>query len=162
MRNILVKTLLYSTILILSIFPSSLIRVGISSEILPIPELLFLYFLIINYDLYAIQIFLYGIFIDESTGLPLGLTSSLLIISYYIIYKLKPHILSKGRMLEILTFFPICVIYSIAKYCIIKLCLSTDLDIIKITLQSLITILFYPSIKFLLGKILEMTDQNAK
>lgn len=162
MQNILIKSLLYSIILILSVLPSSMIKLGISSEILPAPELLFLYFLVIHYDLYIIQIFLYGIFIDELQGLRIGLTPTLLILCYYIIVRLKPHIISKGKMLEIGAFAPLCIIYSLMKYFIIKLCLGIECDAIKISTQTSVTILFYPSIYFLLNKILEIKDNNVR
>jgi|GEM_PF-6329742 rod shape-determining protein MreD len=143
-------TLLYILTLILTLLPLALIRFGVRMDVLPDIPLIILYFYASARPVLLLQVFIYGIFVSECYGSPLGLESLLFVIFYYICSKYRAALLSKKPLSLFVGFVLLVIIYSCAKYFMMSLYYHHWFDFSKVAVGSLVTILFYPIVDMVL------------
>ena len=157
-RKISFIALLYFTSLTLTFLPIAIIKIGITADILPVLEISIIYFLALNFPIPIWQIFLYGIFIDELYGTPIGLNSALLIIISAALQKLHILLISKPPFSNIIGFIITSACFIILKYLILTYQFGHIVPFSKIIMQYFATIIFYPAIYYMLNKILRATE----
>lgn len=157
-RKIFFTTLLYFSALMLTFLPIALIKIGITAEILPTLEISIIYFFALYHPISIWQIFLYGIFIDELYGLPIGLDSALLITIYAGLQKLHIILNSKPPFSSIIGFIVTSFIFILLKYLLLTYQFEYVVHLSKIIIQCFTTIIFYPTVYYLLSKILKAIE----
>ncbi len=150
MKNAINIIFLYSITLLLTLLPTVLIKFGLQGDVLPILPLIIVYFYATYHAAMLLIVFLYGIFVSECYGTPLGLESSLFVIFYFICYKYRVMLLSKQPISLFIGFCLVAFAYGILKYMTLYLYYYQWFDYKRALLQVITTILFYP----LIGAIL--------
>ncbi len=157
-RKLSFIALLYFTFLMLTFLPIALVKTGITAEILPALEIAIIYFSALYFPIPIWQIFLYGIFVDELYGIPIGIDSALLIVIYAILQKLHILLISKPPLSNIVGFVITSVSFILFKYLVLTYHFEHIVYFPKIVMQCFATIIFYPAVHYILSKILRATE----
>ena len=140
-------------IIVVSLLPLSLARLGADLYLMPQIEVAATFFLSIYARTKSWQFFLYGLFIDVAYGHPIGISSLTLLLLHHIIGKFKAN-LSKQNIWVILVYFACSQLaISILKYIIFSIYYSSEIIGFngEILINLLINIIFYPIIHSLLS-----------
>jgi rod shape-determining protein MreD len=152
-------------VLVASLLPLALVRLGIELYLTPQIEIAVTFFLSIYSRAKSWQFFIYGLFIDVAYGNPIGVSSIILLLLNYIISKFNAN-LSKQSMRIILVYFAYSIVAIAAlKYIIFSICYASEsLNFNrKILINSLINIIFYPIIHLLLSNRVNLkTHENQQ
>ena len=133
-------------VIIVTLFPLSLARIGVDLYMLPQIEIGLTFFLSIYTGVYPIQLFLYGLLIDVAYGTEIGVTALVLLLINRIICRFKTN-LSKQDMRSIILYFASTfVIVDLFKYVIFAL--NTEVpaayNLKAVIINLMINIIFYP------------------
>lgn len=161
-RKIFFYLLLYILILIISAGPIALIRLNVSGDIIPNLELYILYFSALYYPVSIIQIFIYGFLVDEIYGSLVGLHSSLFILGYVIVSRIRPILLSKLPFSLFVGFVVFVLCFSFLKYMIFVQILGHYASLLKVALQTCTNILLYPVSYFCFSKIVKIYETYVR
>ncbi|MGV2433023.1 MAG UNVERIFIED_CONTAM: hypothetical protein LVQ98_07040 [Rickettsiaceae bacterium] len=149
----------WALIIILSILPVGLGRIGLELYFTPQIEISIVFFLSIYSNIKSPYIFAYGIFIDVIYGQPVGMTSFILLILNRIIYRFKAN-LSKQNINSIIIYFIYSIIaVTILKHIIFSLYYSSSIVPYywEILVHLLVNIIFYPLMHLFLYHLLHYT-----
>lgn len=149
-------------VLLTTLLPLTVIRVGIQAEMLPSVELCILYCFAIYYPLWYAVVLIYGIFVSEIYNTPFGLESLLFIITYYVLLKYQNVLLSNKPTSNLLGFICTAITFGSIKYLIISQYFNLNVELYIIALQIMITILFFPSIEWIMCRIFKRLELDAK
>lgn len=145
-------------IMVVSLLPLSLARIGLDAYMLPQIEIGIAFFLSIFTNILPLQLFLYGLFIDVAYGNHIGITAFILLVMNSILYRFKAN-LCKQDMSSILKYFIITLlIVETFKYLTFAFETSdyqVNFKIIAINL--LINITFYPILHIILVRSTDVT-----
>lgn len=144
---------LYLLALGLAIAPVSFVQLGLRADVLPNLALCVVYFLALYSEAGVLQIFLYGLFVSELYGYPTGLESLLFVIVYAVCSKYRALLLSKQPLSLYVGFAVVVVIYNLSKFVLLSLYYGYLFDYIRVMVQTVTTILFYPAVDFIMGKV---------
>lgn len=144
---------LYCLALSLAIIPVSFMQLGLRADILPNLALCVVYFFAVQYGVGVLQIFIYGLFVSELYGYPLGLESLLFVIVYAVCGRYKALLLSKQPLSLYTGFALVVVIYSLSKFMLLSLYYGHLFDYVRVIVQAAVTILFYPTVDFVMSKM---------
>lgn len=144
---------LYLLALSLAIAPVSFIQLGMRADILPNLALCVVYFFAIYYVVGVLRIFIYGLFLSELYGYPLGLESLLFVIVYALCVKYKALLLSKQPLSLYAGFALVVVMYNLSKFMLLSLYYGHLFDYSRVAVQAAVTILFYPAVDFVMGRV---------
>jgi cell shape-determining protein MreD len=140
-------------ILVISLLPLAIVRLGVELYLMPQIEIGVTFFLSIYSRTKSWQFFIYGLFIDVAYGNSIGISSFILLLLNYIISKFNAN-LSKQSMRVIIVYYT----YSMAvvaafRYIIFSIYYGTESLSFnsQILINLLINILFYPIIHLLLS-----------
>ena len=103
-RKFVFIALFYFAVLMLTVFPVALIRLGINADILPAFEVGIVYFSALYFPVPIWQIFLYGILTCELYGLPIGVDSALFIIIYVALKRMHSLLISRSPISDMIGF----------------------------------------------------------
>ena len=137
----------------LAVLPISFMQFGLRADILPNLGLCVVYFFATHRQIGALQIFIYGLFVSEIYGSPLGLESLLFVVIYALCTKYRVALLSKKPFSLYVGFALVAAIYGAAKYVIMSLHYGHLFDYAKVVMQVLTTILFYPAVDFVMDRV---------
>lgn len=157
-RKLSFIALLYFVALMLTFLPIALIKIDINADILPALEISIIYFCALYFPIPIWQIFLYGIFVDELYGTPMGMSSALFIIIYAALQKFHIALISRHPFSDIIGFVITSISFIMLKYLILTYHFEYIVYLPKIIMQSFTTIIFYPAIYYILSKILKATE----
>lgn len=161
-RKIFFYLLLYTLILIISICPIALIRLNILGDIIPNLELYIIYFSALYYPVSIFQIFVYGFLVDQIYGSLVGLHSSLFILVYMFLSRMRSILLSKLPFSLFWGFLVLVLLFSFTKYMILGQMLGYYASLLKIVLQICTNILLYPVFYFCLSKTSKIYESYVR
>lgn len=147
--------------LAITLFPVSLYKFGINSMILPSTELCLLYFFAMNYSVWYLTVFLYGIFISEIYNTPIGVESLFFVVAYCILAKNRSLLLSR-RPTYLLGFIVMLIFIELGEYLLISNYYSVYFSLKTLIIKIIITILFFPSIDWIMSTISQKVWCDAK
>lgn len=161
-RHLIFSLLLYIVTFVVTTIPLAMIKLNISTDIIPIFELYIIYFSVLYYPVSILQIFIYGFFVDEIYGSLSGLHSTLFITGSIILSKVKFLIVPKKPLSSFFGFSILTIIFAMSKYLILVYIFGYYASLLKISLQVCNTILLYPMAYFLFSKILKIHELYVK
>ena len=140
-------------VIIASIIPTAITRLGIELYLTPQIEIALTFFLSIYGRTKAWQFFLYGLFIDIAYGTPIGISSLILLSLHHVIGKFKANLTKQNFGVILVYFIYSTLVIAILRYIIFSIYYSADIKIYSSTIliNLMINILFYPILHLLLS-----------
>ncbi len=151
MKKIFHILIFWIIVMVASLLPISLTRIGLDLYLLPQIEIGIAFFLSIYTRVLPLQLFLYGLLIDVAYGTQIGISALILLMINRIIFRFKTN-LSKQDMKSIFLYFSATfIVISILKYVIFALeSHNYNVNLKTISINLLINIAFYPILHIML------------
>ncbi len=149
--------LIFITLLVL-IIQHSFLPFYINRETIPAIDLCILFYIIINKELSYEIICFYGLIIDTLTSPTLGITSLALLISYKLYKKYNLGLKIQSLAMIYLIFAMFACAYYILKVSLMMVTGSLLVGNLTILIHLLNTIFIYPTIHFILAKIIKNVE----
>jgi|GEM_PF-786690 len=137
-------------------------KIGIQSKIFPALEIIFIYYFMTLYSLNMLGIFLIGLFIDQVSGMPLGINSLVFVLAY-LIFKLSAKFFAvKSYLTNFIVFCVYCLFIINFKYLLVTI-KNLEIDgYLTIFFQCLTTIFSYNLVRLILDSPLNYFTRHAK
>ncbi|AEK74849.1 hypothetical protein RHHCN13_04345 [Rickettsia conorii subsp. heilongjiangensis] len=160
--QIILKLLFALLCFFIILFPLVSYKINIQSRIFPAMEIIFIYYFMSLYSLNIFNIFFFGLFIDQISGMPIG-TNSLVFLSAYTIYKLSSkYFVAKNYLINFIVFCVYCLFILNFKYLLITIKKLEADGYLIIFFQFLTTIFSYNIIRLILDSPMNYFKKYAK
>lgn len=137
---------------ILLIFPLVSFKFGIYAKVLPLFEVIYLYYFINTFKAGVFIQFLFGIFIDEINCMPIGSNSFGFLASLLCIRLFQKYFSLKNEINNLCAFFLYLLVFMSCRYFIMCFKLGYMAHVHYMVFQYLTTAFSYPIIKLVLDK----------